>query len=135
MSEYVSVQEYAKMTGVSERTAYRRLHANKLESKEIDGRLYIRMPVNDVNQSNEDELIDRLKSEVDRQQDAIEYLQTQLSQALTTINTMQEDRQRSDTIILQLTKQVEQLTNQNQLRLEDLRPKRRWYHRILWSGT
>jgi len=37
---------------------------------------------------------------------------------------MQQDRQRSDTIILQLTQQVEQLTKQNQILLED--------HRIPW---
>jgi len=45
-------------------------------------------------------------------------------------------KERSDTIILTLTQQVEQLTKQNQLLLEDLRPTKRWYHRLFaWNAT
>jgi uncharacterized protein YoxC len=53
-----------------------------------------------------------------------------------TLEDARQAKERSDTIILQLTQQTEQLTKQNQLLLEDLRPKRRWYQKIFaWNGA
>ena len=67
----------------------------------------------------------------------METLNTQNS---TLLDELQESRNRSDTIVLQLTQQVDKLTKQNQaltqqtqLLLEDNR--KRWYHRLFaWNG-
>ncbi len=122
MSEYVTVQEYAQIKGVSDRTVYRWIKSGDIRVQEINGRLHI------IADHDRDSAVDaksdseNIMSEIQYLKDTIEYLQTQLSQALQTIDKMQEDRQRSDTIIMQLTKQLEQQT----LMLEDMR------HRSIW---
>lgn len=123
MSEYVTIQEYAQIKGVSDRTVYRWLKSGDIEVQEIKGRLHLKVDYDsddtiDTKSDNENQM-----SEIQYLKDNIEYLQNQLSQALQTIDKMQEDRQRSDTIIMQLTRQLEQQT----LMLEDLR------HRSLWQ--
>jgi acid phosphatase class B len=115
MSKYVTIQEYAQIKGVTDRTVYRWIKSGDIEVQDINGRLHIKVDYDsddtiDTNSDNENQM-----SEIQYLKGNIEYLQNQLSQALQTIDKMQEDRQRSDTIIMQLTKQLEQQT----LMLED----------------
>jgi predicted site-specific integrase-resolvase len=122
MSKYVTIQEYAQIKGVTDRTVYRWIKSGDIEVQDINGRLHIKVDYDsddtiDTNSDNENQM-----SEIQYLKGNIEYLQNQLSQALQTIDKMQEDRQRSDTIIMQLTKQLEQQT----LMLEDMR------HRSIW---
>jgi hypothetical protein len=122
MSEYVTVQEDAQIKGVTDRTVYRWIKSGDIEVQELNGRLHLKVDYDsddtiDTKSDNENQM-----SEIQYLKDNIEYLQNQLSQALQTIDTMQEDRQRSDTIIMQLTKQLEQQT----LLLEDLRQRSIW---------
>jgi len=131
MSEYVTVQEYAEIKGVSDRTVYRWIKSGDVDVKEIDAKLHVKVDKQDDSIIDKDVIIEKLTSENEHLRADVEYLQTQLSQTLASID---EHRQRSDTIILQLTQQSEQLTKQNQLLLEDLRPQRRWYHRLFaWN--
>lgn len=133
MSEYVSVQEYAEFKGVTDRTVYRWIKSGDVDVKEIDGKLHVKVDEQDNITIDRNVIIEKLTSENEHLRADVEYLQTQLSQTLASI---EEHRQRSDTIVLQLTQQVEQLTNQNQLLLEDFRPNRRWYHKLFaWNGT
>lgn len=88
-----------------------------INAKEIDGVMHVDT---DNKQSGDDETnaIDAtLVQQNSYLQKTIDNLQTQLAQAHEIIREMQQDRQRSDTIILQLTRQLENQT----LMLEDTR--------------
>ena len=99
-----TIQEYIGKTGISQATIYRHLKTGKLKSEKVDGTIYIIL--NDDNKENlfENGLLEQLRTEN-------EYLRQQLGQAMETIQHMQEDseaaKNRSDTIILQLTKEME----------------------------
>ena len=124
---YETVKEYADAIGVSMSDVIREAIKEKCHK--------VKQPSNEVEQSsnNIQQRFDDLKSEH-------EYLRQQHETAMATIQQMQADaesaKERSDTIILQVSQQVNQLTEQNQLLLEDLRPKKRWYHRLFaWNGA
>jgi len=138
MAEYIPVQEYADMKGVSERTVYRWVKNGDVDVRELDGKTHIRFENDDGNSANKDTLIadlttenrhlmsenDHLKSENQHLQGEVEYLRTQLSQSLASID---EHRQRSDTIIAQLTTQS---ADQTKLLEYHQRPFwRRWLNR------
>lgn len=116
MSKYITVSEYAQQEGVTERTAYRWVKNNDIDSKRIKGVLHVKI---DKEGNDKDEFILTLKSENSHLREQIEYLQQRLEQAQ---DQVQEDRQRADTIIMQLTKQLEQQT----LMLEDMRDRSLW---------
>jgi len=116
MSKYITVSEYAQQEGVTERTAYRWVKNNDIDSKRIKGVLHVKI---DKEGTDKDEFILTLKSENSHLREQIEYLQQRLEQAQ---DQVQEDRQRADTIIMQLTKQLEQQT----LLLEDMRGRSIW---------
>ena len=114
----LTITEYCSKFAVAESTVRYRVHTNKLQSEMIEGKLHVIVDdseINAVSQENHSELITEL-----RQQN--EYLQQELSQALQREN---EARERSDTIVLQLTKQLENQT----LMLEDTRKES---ERSLW---
>ena len=136
MPQYVKVSEYAQIKGIHKKTVYRWIENGDIDAKEIDGVLHVKSDADGDNAGGMDATNATLMQQNSYLQETITQLQSQLTQAHEIIKEMQQDRQRSDTIVLQLTQQVEQLTGQNQLLLEDLRPKRRWYQKIFaWNGT
>jgi len=114
----LTIQEYIGKTGISQATVYRRIKAGKLKSEKLDGTLYI--IISDDNNENhfDNRLLEQLRTEN-------EYLRQQLGQAMETIQQMQNDsesaKNRSDTIILQLTKELE-----NQQKLLEYHPEPFW---------
>jgi hypothetical protein len=123
MIEKLTVQEYVRKSGISQATVYRHIKTGKLSTEKVDGIPYIIIndENNDKNETQIDnELVGQLRTEND-------YLRKQLEDAMRTIQRMQEDsesdKQRSDTIILSLTRQFEEQTKM----LEDMR------HRSMWS--
>ena len=154
----MTLKEATKRLGKSENTIRRYIQQGKLEATLVD-RKY------DISEDSLSEYLNRYGSgDLDNKEEEIVHLRNLITQMSTQIVKLQDElienqrradearqrtdqitqqlqsdaesaKERSDTIILQLTQQVEQLTNQNQLLLEDLRPKRRWYHRLLaWNG-
>jgi len=122
MAKYVKVSEYAFKEGIHERTVYRRIANNEVASKKINGVLHVKVDEEQKKEPDEDFDKSALLSENSHLKEEVEYLRDQLEKALETIDRMQEDRQRSDTIIMQLTKQLEQQT----LLLEDMRDHSLW---------
>lgn len=116
MSKYITVSEYAKQQKVTERTVYRWVKNGDVSSKKMKGVLHIKVG---EEQAREDDIILTLKSENRHFKEEIEYLRGRLEQASETIDTIGE---RSDTIILQLTRQLES----KQKQLEDLRDSSLW---------
>ena len=142
MATFVKVSEYAQQQNVDRATVYRWIKNSDVAAKEIDGVLHVNVDGDgtEVNATHETPI-----QQIRYLKELVDSLQTQLSQALATIDDMRQNydktiqqiqadaessKERSDTIILQLTQQVEQLTQQNRLLLEDLRPKRRWWNRL-----
>jgi len=147
MATFVKVSEYAQQQNVDRATVYRWIKNGDVAAKEIDGVLHVNVD-GDVNES--DATNETPMQQIRYLKELVDSLQSQLSQALTTIDDMRQNydktiqqmqqdsessKERSDTIVLQLTQQVEQLTGQNQLLLEDFRPKRRWYHKLWMQKT
>lgn len=134
--EWLTIPEVADRLNVTERTVRRYISNGRFQTK-MDGKrklIFIDDSMTDVsddiNENNYDNDIDTV---IEMQREEINRLHKLLEDAL---EDARQAKERSDTIVLQLTQQVEQLTGQNQLLLEDLRPKRRWYHRLFaWNGT
>ena len=122
MPHYVKVSEYAQTKGIHKKTVYRWIKNGDINAKEIDGVMHVDI---DYERSGDDEANATDATLVQQNsylQKTIDNLQTQLTQAHEIIREMQQDRQRSDTIILQLTRQLEQQT----LMLEDMRKRSLW---------
>ena len=111
MANYVKVSEYATQRGVTTRTVYRWSRKGDIEVEEINGVLHVKL---DDNSDNENDIISTLRSENCHLKSEIDFLRDRLEQA-------EQDRQRSDTIIMQLTKQLEQ-----HLFLEDMHQRSIW---------
>ena len=125
MPHYVKVSEYAQTKGIHKKTVYRWIKNGDINAKEIDGVMHVDID----NEQDIDDEINATDATLMQQnsylQKTIDNLQTQLAQAHEIIREMQQDRQRSDTIILQLTRQLENQT----LMLEDMRKES---ERSLW---
>ncbi len=141
MIRKLSVPEYATIMKISPPTVYRRIKAGKLETETIDGVLHVIVDESQLNsdeiQQRSGELFSELQNRIEAQQSEIQYLREELSKVNTElsdtrqshdqiIQQMQQDasesQQRSDTIILQLTRQLETQT----LMLEDMRNRSFW---------
>lgn len=122
MPNYVKVSEYAQIKGVHKKTVYRWAENGGIDAKEINGVLHVKLDNSNPGGNNTDATIATLRQQNCHLQEVIDRLQTQLSQAHEIIENMQQESQRSDTIILQLTKQLEQQT----LMLEDMRNRSLW---------
>ena len=118
----ITVLEYAKRKGVSKQAVQQQINKGKLESEKIEGQLFINEePTVDAglgaNQqaglgANQQELLDQLRSEN-------EYLRNKLDDS-------DGARVRSDTIIMQLTQQLER----TQLQLDSLRETTTLWQRV-----
>jgi hypothetical protein len=132
----ITVLEYANIKGVSKQAVQQQISKGKLKAEKIDGQWFInevpsvvtnpstnqqanlgtnqQTSTNNqkVSADNQKELLDQLKSEN-------EYLRNKLDGA-------DEARTRSDTIIMQLTQQLER----TQMQLEDLRETKTLWQRV-----
>ena len=111
----LTVQEYASQMHIDKSTVYRHIKAGKLQTENVDGTLCV---LADSSQFNAETtplpLIKHLMDENEWLQQRVEALEKELNESRQQFD---EARQRSDTIILQLTRQFEQQT----LLLEDMR--------------
>ncbi len=110
----VTVQEAADMFGISQEAVRMRVKRGTLESEKRGGRVYILFntdPTQDLTQDRTGDQggshLDELRSRVADLQDQVRYLREQLDaerQART------EERRRADTVIVQLTSRIPQLS-------------------------
>ncbi len=113
----MTVQEFAQKHGVSQRTVYRWIESGKVHGIKIDDTWKID---DNVDMTNDMNIVSVLRQQIEQLQSENEYLRNKLDQSQ---DEAHEDRLRTDTIIMQLTKQLEQQT----LLIEDMR------HRSLWT--
>jgi len=143
----LKVSDYARLVTDSEKTIYRKIKRGELKSEQIEGVLHVvcdelpsvmTSPLTDT-QILKDARIELLEREGELLEKENEHLRQQVEQLTKTIQQMQTDasssKERSDTIILQLT---QQLDNQTRL-LEDMREenkqqKKGFFKRLFRKG-
>ena len=110
----ITVLEYAKRKGVSKQAVQQQINKGKLEAEKIEGQWFINeeLTVDAGLGANQQELLDQLRSEN-------EYLRNKLDDS-------DGARVRSDTIIMQLTQQLER----TQLQLDSLRETTTLWQRV-----
>lgn len=138
----MTIAEAAKVLSVSEQTIRRRIKAGKLLAELVNGQYQVEIvPKTDYRddyrgdyRQDQEELITMLKSQNALLQAQIPRLEKQVDDLTKELT---ESRQRSDSIIMQLSKTISSQQSQIQsqtLLLEDLRqPKPFWHRMKLWK--
>lgn len=141
MNGWMTIKDSADLLGMSERTLRRHISEDKIESKLEDGRrlVYVNeedidtdddMPVEaivehkDALLAEKESMIEQLKSEVEHLRQTSVETHRQLSESQ---RQLEEANTRGDTIILQLTQQLDRAN----LQIEDMRVKTSLWKRIL----
>ena len=124
-TQHLTINEYSQQFKVSPNTIRRHINNKKLEAEKIDGKwlILVTQEINqDVTQTN-DIVTQKLLDEKDKH---IEILNKQTHNLQQLLDDANEARTRSDTIIMQLTQQLER----TQLQLEDLRETKTLWQRV-----
>ena len=117
-TQHLTINEYSQQFKVSPNTIRRHINNKKLEAEKIDGKWLIK-----VTQEITQEVTQKLLDEKDKH---IEILNKQTHNLQQLLDDANEARTRSDTIIMQLTQQLER----SQLQLEDLRETKTLWQRV-----
>ena len=135
-SKWLTVPEACQALGVSERTLRRHIDQGKYETQLEKGRRLVCLSV-EGDRVTADTQADRtmtaqLRSEIEHLRDMVSERDRQIQQLMAELTEANQQRneadRRSDTIILQLTKQTERLSEQltdGRNQLEDLRTERK----------
>jgi hypothetical protein len=130
MTDWVTVKEAVGILGMSERTIRRYIAEGKLRSRLENGRRLVYAKGHDNGISP-----DRLTS-VRCVTDAFRNFDLLLAEKDARIQQLEEQVDRLTQLLAMAQKTASELTEQNQLLLEDRCPKKRWYHRLLvWSNA
>ena len=121
-TQHLTINEYSQQFKVSPNTIRRHINNKKLEAEKIDGKWLIKV-TQEVNQEITQEVNQKLLDEKDKH---IEILNKQTHNLQQLLDDANEARTRSDTIIMQLTQQLER----TQLQLEDLRETKTLWQRV-----
>ena len=109
----MTVRGFAQKYNLSERTVYRMIERGEIDGRKVGGKWTI-SPLGEMSDRSGE--VDKL---LIKAYDEIEYLRAELTKANEAITDM---AQRHDTIVMQLTKQLEH----HQLMIEDMRNRSIW---------
>ena len=121
-TQHLTINEYSQQFKVSPNTIRRHINNKKLEAEKIDGKWLIKV-TQEITQEVTQEITQKLLDEKDKH---IEILNNQTHNLQQLLDDANEARTRSDTIIMQLTQQLER----TQLQLEDLRETKTLWQRV-----
>ena len=121
-TQHLTINEYSQQFKVSPNTIRRHINNKKLEAEKIDGKWLIKVN-QEITQGVNQEVNQKLLDEKDKH---IEILNQQTHNLQQLLDDANEARTRSDTIIMQLTQQLER----TQLQLEDLRETKTLWQRV-----
>ena len=121
-TQHLTINEYSQQFKVSPNTIRRHINNKKLEAEKIDGKWLIKVN-QEITQEITQEVNQKLLDEKDKH---IEILNKQTHNLQQLLDDANEARTRSDTIIMQLTQQLER----SQLQLEDLRETKTLWQRV-----
>ena len=128
--KWLTIADACQVLSVSERTLRRHMGQGKYETRLEKGRRMVRLIDDDNGQTDDnqrsDALVEQLQSEIQHLRDVVSNRDTQIATLLTELaeSNKQRDKasQRSDTIVLQLSNQLEGSQNQ----LADMRKESGW---------
>ncbi len=107
MTKWVTVSEASVILGMSERTIWRHVSKGSIEAKTENGRRYISV---DGDSDSNDIVVSNVMTKTDNN-DIVNYLKTELAERNKLIEQLQTEnksiRERSDTIIMKLTQELE----------------------------
>jgi hypothetical protein len=107
MTKWVTVSEASVILGMSERTIWRHVSKGSIEAKTDSGRRYISV---DAGTDNNDSIVSNGMTKAGRN-DVIDFLKTELTDRNRLIEQLQSENksisERSDTIIMKLTQELE----------------------------
>ena len=121
-TQHLTINEYSQQFKVSPNTIRRHINNKKLEAEKIDGKWLIKV-TQEITQEITQDVTQKLLDEKDKH---IEILNKQTHNLQQLLDDANEARTRSDTIIMQLTQQLER----TQLQLEDLRETKTLWQRV-----
>ena len=121
-TQHLTINEYSQQFEVSPNTIRRHINNKKLEAEKIDGKWLIKV-TQEITQEITQEVNQKLLDEKDKH---IEILNQQTHNLQQLLDDANEARTRSDTIIMQLTQQLER----TQMQLEDLRETKTLWQRV-----
>ena len=125
-TQHLTINEYSQQFKVSPNTIRRHINNKKLEAEKIDGKWLIKV-TQEVNQEITQEVNQEVNQKLlDEKDKHIEILNKQTHNLQQLLDDANEARTRSDTIIMQLTQQLER----TQLQLEDLRETKTLWQRV-----
>ena len=132
----ITVLEYANIKGVSKQAVQQQISKGKLKAEKIDGQWFINeVPSVVTNPStnqqanlgtNQQTSTNNLKVSADNQKELLDQLKSENEYLRNKLDGADEARTRSDTIIMQLTQQLER----TQMQLEDLRETKTLWQRV-----
>ena len=125
-TQHLTINEYSQQFKVSPNTIRRHINNKKLEAEKIDSKWLIKVTqeiTQEVNQEITQEVNQKLLDEKDKH---IEILNQQTHNLQQLLDDANEARTRSDTIIMQLTQQLER----TQLQLEDQRDTKTLWQQV-----
>ena len=133
-TQHLTINEYSQQFKVSPNTIRRHINNKKLEAEKIDGKWLIKVNqeiTQEITQEVTQEITQEITQEVnqkllDEKDKHIEILNQQTHNLQQLLDDANEARTRSDTIIMQLTQQLER----TQLQLEDLRETKTLWQRV-----
>jgi len=129
-TQHLTINEYSQQFKVSPNTIRRHINNKKLEAEKIDGKWLIKVNqeiTQEVNQEITQEITQEVNQKLlDEKDKHIEILNQQTHNLQQLLDDANEARTRSDTIIMQLTQQLER----TQLQLEDLRETKTLWQRV-----
>lgn len=121
--KWITVSEYANLMGISVPTVYRHIKAGKLQSEEMDNTLHVIINEEQLKNRAEDGDNHRLTDENQWLREKVNELTQQVTDLTRQLD---ESSKRHDTIVMQLTQQLDR----SQLQLEDMRKRRSVWQRI-----
>ena len=129
-TQHLTINEYSQQFKVSPNTIRRHINNKKLEAEKIDGKWLIKVNqeiTQEVNQEITQEITQEVNQKLlDEKDKHIEILNQQTHNLQQLLDDANEARTRSDTIIMQLTQQLER----TQMQLEDLRETKTLWQRV-----
>jgi excisionase family DNA binding protein len=117
----MTINDAAETLGVTVRTIQRRVQQGKMQAREENG-----MRLVCVSLRRDDDMVDA--------QQLLDEKDARISDLLKQNDDLRHQVSELHQLLAISQKNINQISEQNQLLLEDLRPKQRWYHRLLiWN--
>lgn len=140
MTDWVTIKEAIDYLGMSERTIRRHVAEGKITSRLENGRrlLYVGNHVKNANGHDDSANEHANGNQFSQHADDMPTmpLDLLLQEKDARIQQLEEQVERLSQLLAMAQKTADRLAEQNQLLLEDKRPKRRWYHRLFaWNNV